>query len=171
MPIIIIETQIDVPPEVCFDLVRHISLHLQTAKNTDEKAVVGRTNGKISLGETATFEGKHFGFTQKLTVKITEFEKPFRFVDEMTEGAFKSFKHIHEFIPLNDGTLMRDTLRWTSPFGVLGRIADELLLKNHLRKFVTRRNTELKQIAEKFTEGIINFAEIRTRDFAETRTQ
>lgn len=150
MPTLIIETEINAPPEVCFDLVRDISLHLSTAGNTNEKAVAGKMRGKIKLGETVTFEGRHFGFKQRLTVKVTEFEKPNFFTDEMTRGAFVSFKHKHEFISEKGDaqTLMRDTLSWKSPFGFLGRIFDALLLENHLRKFVTRRNRELKRIAE-----------------------
>jgi ligand-binding SRPBCC domain-containing protein len=148
MPILIIETEINATPEVCFDLVRDISLHVQTTKQTGEKAVAGKTHGKITLGETVTFEGKHFGIRQRLTVKVTEFERPRYFTDEMTEGNFKSFKHKHEFIEKGEGTLMRDTLEWISPLGFLGKIVDALLLKNHLRELVLRRNTELKRVAE-----------------------
>ena len=148
MPTLIIETEINAPPEVCFDLVRDISLHVQTTKQTDEKAVAGRTHGKIELGETVTFEGKHFGIRQRLTVKVTEFERPRFFTDEMLEGTFKSFKHKHEFIPKDNGTLMRDTLEWTSPFGFLGKIVDTFLLESHLRQLVSRRNAELKRVAE-----------------------
>lgn len=148
MPTLIIETEINAAPEICFDLVRDVSLHLQTAKHINEKVFTGKKSGKIALGEIVTFEEKYFGLTQKLTVKVTEFEKPFRFTDEMIEGNFKSFKHIHEFVSENGGTRLRDTLIWSSPFGVLGRVADELLLKNHLRKFVWRRNAELKRFAE-----------------------
>lgn len=148
MPILILETEINAPPEVCFDLVRDISLHLQTLKNTGEKAVAGRTYGKIEMGETVTFEGKHFGIRQRLTVKVTELERPHFFTDEMTEGNFKSFKHKHEFIKKDGGTLMRDTLEWTSPLGFLGRIVDALLLENHLRELVSERNAEIKRAAE-----------------------
>jgi ligand-binding SRPBCC domain-containing protein len=64
----------------------------------------------ISLGETVTFEGVHFGTRQRFTSKIIEFNKPFRFVDEMVEGAFKSLKHIHDFSFVENKTLMKDTL-------------------------------------------------------------
>lgn len=148
MPTLIIETEIDAPPGICFDLVRDISLHLQTAKETTEKAVAGKTHGKIALGETVTFEGKHFGIRRRMTVKVTEFDAPHFFTDEMIEGTFDEFKHKHEFLEKGEGTLMRDTLVWTSPYGFLGKIFDALLLKNHLRKFVTRRNLELKRVAE-----------------------
>lgn len=148
MPEIILETQINAPAENCFDLMRDIRLHTETTAQTKEKAVAGVTSGKIGLGQTVTFESITFGIRQRLTVKVVEFERPRLFVDEMTEGVFKSFKHIHEFFPNENGVLMRDTLRWTAPLGILGKIADKLFLENHLRRLVTKRNLKLKEIAE-----------------------
>jgi ligand-binding SRPBCC domain-containing protein len=145
---VIIETQIDAPAEVCFDFMRDIRLHNETKAQTKEKAVAGVTSGKIGLGQTVTFESVHFGIKQRLTVKVVKFERPRLFVDEMTEGVFKSFKHIHEFFPNENGVLMRDTLVWTAPLGFLGKIADKLFLENHLRRLVTKRNLKLKEIAE-----------------------
>ncbi len=43
---------------------------------------------------------------------------------------------------------MKDTLIWTSPLGILGKIADKLLIERHLRNLVQTRNTKLKEIAE-----------------------
>ena len=43
---------------------------------------------------------------------------------------------------------MKDTLIWTSPFGILGNLVDKLLLKRHLRNLVSSRNSKLKEIAE-----------------------
>jgi len=130
---LIIETQIKAPPETCFDLIRE--------------------RGKVTLGETATFEEKHFAIMQRLTVKVIECRRPHRFTDEMIEGNFESFKHIHEFVPDGEGTLLRDTLIWTSPFGIVGRLVDALLLKDHLRKIVTLRNARVRQAAEKSATG------------------
>ena len=45
-------------------------------------------------------------------------------------------------------SLMKDTLVWTSPFGILGKIVDKLLLERHLLKLVSNRNARLKEIAE-----------------------
>jgi len=145
---IILETQINAPAEICFDLMRDIRIHARTTAQTNEKTVAGVTDGMISLGQTVTFEGTHFGIRQRLTVKVVEFDRPRLFVDEMTEGSFKTFKHTHEFFPQNGRTLMRDTLTWTSPFGVLGKIVDKLLLERHLIDLVSTRNSRLKEIAE-----------------------
>lgn len=148
MPQIVLETVINAPAEKCFDLMRDVRLHTKTVAKTREKAVAGVTDGKIGLGQTVTFEGNHFGMRQRLTVRVVEFERPRLFVDEMTEGTFRSFKHIHEFSPVEGGTLMRDTVIWTSPFGILGRLVDVLLLERHLRSLIGGRNDMLKKIAE-----------------------
>lgn len=148
MPQIVLETFINAPAETCFDLMRDIRLHTETTAKTSEKAVAGVTDGMIGLGQTVTFEGTHFGIRQRLKVEVVEFERPYLFIDEMTEGTFKSFRHMHEFSTDTTGTLMRDTLIWTSPFGILGRVVDKLLLERHLRDLVSNRNAKLKALAE-----------------------
>jgi ligand-binding SRPBCC domain-containing protein len=106
-------------------------------------------DGMIGLGQKVTFEGTHFGIRQRLTVEVTEFDRPHLFVDEMTEGTFRSFKHVHQFVQARSGTLMRDTLIWRSPYGVLGKIVDRLFLERHLRDLIATRNAKLKEVAEK----------------------
>ncbi|CAN5371568.1 hypothetical protein BH10ACI2_BH10ACI2_15030 [soil metagenome] len=145
---LVLNTRINARPEICFDLMRDIRIHTETTAPTHEIAVAGVTGGMIGLGQTVTFEGTHFGMRQRMTVEVVEFERPWLFVDEMIEGRFKAFKHTHEFSPIDGGTLIRDTLTWTSPFGILGKVVDKLLLKRHLRKLVTTRNAKLKEIAE-----------------------
>jgi ligand-binding SRPBCC domain-containing protein len=85
-----------------------------------------------------------------------EYNRPQKFIDEMTSGAFKTLKHVHEFEPIDDGTLMRDTLEWESPLGVLGEVADRLFVERHMRDFLLERNRELKRIAEQRVQELIN---------------
>lgn len=148
MPKIIIETLINAPAERCFDLARDIGLHCQTTSNTKERVVAGVTSGLIELGQSVTFEAVHFGVRQQLTSRIVEFEKPKISVDEMTKGIFASMRHVHEFETRGKSTLMRDTVTWQSPLGILGVIADGLFLKRYMARFIAERNAALKQIAE-----------------------
>ena len=99
MVVVRVETHIEASPEVCFEAARDITVHEKTCEGSDERAVAGRMSGPICLGETVTFEARHFGIKQRLTSKIVDFEAPDRFVDQMQQGAFKSMKHIHEFHP------------------------------------------------------------------------
>ena len=84
----------------------------------------------------------------KFKSKITEFEKPNYFVDEMVKGAFKSFKHRHYFEDLNNGTLMIDIFEYRSPLGFLGKLANKLFLKKHMTSFLIERNNVIKESAE-----------------------
>ena len=148
MPTLVSEIFIAVPPEQCFDLARDIGLHCRTCAFTQERAVAGVTDGLIELGQTVTFEARHLGLRQRLTSRIVAFERPRMFTDEMQSGAFQSLRHLHEFVPAEGGTLMRDTLIWTSPLGILGRIADALVVEKHMARFIEQRNANLKAFAE-----------------------
>lgn len=148
MPTLLFETFIAVPLQDCFDLARDIGLHCRTAAFTQERAIAGVTDGLIELGQTVTFQARHLGLRQRLTSRIVAFERPTMFVDEMQRGAFQSLRHLHQFEPAQGGTLMRDTLIWTSPLGILGRIADALFVQRHMARFIQRRNANLKAFAE-----------------------
>ncbi len=148
MPRVILETRIDVPVPVCFDLARDIDVHAETTRQTGERAVAGVMHGKIGAGDTVTFEAKHLGVRQRLSSRMTQFDAPHLFADEMTQGAFQSLTHVHEFLAIPTGTLMRDTITWVSPLGMLGVLADKLFLERHMRRFIMQRNQKLKEIAE-----------------------
>ncbi|RAV08184.1 SRPBCC family protein [Paenibacillus contaminans] len=147
----VVETFVNAPIEICFDLARDIDVHTQTVwAHTKERAVAGRTKGLIELGETVTFEATHFGIRQRLTSKIVEFEYPVLFTDQMQKGAFAHLKHTHLFEKSGaNGTLMRDILEFGSPLGIIGRIFDYFVLENYMRRFIEARNEKLKELAEK----------------------
>jgi ligand-binding SRPBCC domain-containing protein len=149
MPTIVVETRIAAPIELCFDLARDVGVHLQTAAFSGERAVAGRTSGLLELGDLVTFEGVHFGIRQRITAKIVELDRPRRFVDELVESAFASLRHVHDFREDAGAVIMTDTLTWRSPLGVLGIIADTLFVKRHLRGFVTKKQANLKELAER----------------------
>lgn len=148
MPVIEIEIEIDAPIERVFDLARCIDLHEETMSKTNEKAIDGVTKGLINLGETVTWQATHFGIRQKLTSKITEYNRPFHFRDVMIKGAFKRFTHDHFFEQKGEKVLMKDVFDYTSPFWILGKIADALFLESYMRNLLTERNLVIKKIAE-----------------------
>jgi len=148
MPVIKLETEIKAGQEIVFDLSRSIDLHKVSTEQTNEEAIAGVTAGLIELGETVTWRAKHFGIYQTLTSKITEYDYPSYFADEMVEGAFKRFKHEHILTTKNYGTLLIDIFDYESPFGILGKIADVLFLENYMTNFLKKRNDTIKEFAE-----------------------
>jgi ligand-binding SRPBCC domain-containing protein len=148
MPLITLNTIIHAPLEICFDLSRSIDLHTISTQHTGERAIAGVTTGLIGLGETVTWQAKHFGIWQTLTSKITEFDRPIYFVDEMVQGAFNRFRHEHRFEPRNGSTLMTDVFDYTSPLGPLGKLADALVLRKYMTQLLEERNRIIKLYAE-----------------------
>ncbi|WP_237163121.1 SRPBCC family protein [Paenibacillus sp. BIHB 4019] len=126
-------------------MARDIGVHTKTVwKHTNEKAIMEAASEPIGLGQTVTFEATHFLVRQRLTSKMTEYQEPVLFVDDMQKGAFKSLRHVHEFKQLADKTIMTDTLYFEAPFGMLGKAVERLILKKYMRKFLEHRNQQLK---------------------------
>lgn len=148
MPLIELTTLIDAPIERCFDLARSIDLHKLSTEGTNEEAVGGVTSGLIGKGQHVTWRATHFGITQELSSKITAFDRPFRFRDEMIKGAFKSIRHDHIFQASGGRTVMQDQFYFESPGGVLGALFNKLVLTRYLRSLLTSRNEMIKRVAE-----------------------
>lgn len=157
MPVIQLTTRIAAPPERVFDLCRSIDVHLASAAETEERAVAGITSGLIGPGEEVVWEALHFGVRQRMSVAITGFERPLRFQDSMTGGAFRRMVHDHEFHPEAGGTRMEDRFEFQSPLGPLGALVDRFVLTRYLRGFLERRNARIKELAE--SEGWRQFLE------------
>lgn len=148
MPTIILETPIRASAEICYNLSLSVDLHQLSTARTKEHIVAGVREGIMKLNECVTWRAKHFGIWFKLSSKITEARKPTYFVDEMQKGPFKAMRHEHHFIESRDGILMKDIFMFESPMGILGRIANKLLLKDYLKGFLRERNQCIKEMAE-----------------------
>ncbi|MFN7099925.1 MAG: SRPBCC family protein [Flavobacterium sp.] len=148
MTTIQLTTKINAPIEIIFDLSRNIDIHQQSTSKSHETAIDGITSGLINLNETVTWRGKHFGVYLKHKSLISAMEIPTYFVDEMLEGKFKSFKHQHTFIQKNGFVVMEDKIQYETPYSIFGKIFDHFLLKKHLTKFISERNSFIKSLAE-----------------------
>jgi hypothetical protein len=43
---------------------------------------------------------------------------------------------------------MRDVLRFEAPLGILGRVVEKLILENHIKELLLRRNDRIRRTAE-----------------------
>jgi ligand-binding SRPBCC domain-containing protein len=156
MSLIHLTTEVDSNIEHCFDLASNVDIHMLSAKHTNESAIAGRTSGACKLDDSITWEARHFGIKQKLTVRITRFERPHFFEDVMISGAFKSMRHEHHFVEVNGKTIMTDRFEYEVPFYWLGKLFDVLILKSYMTAFLLKRNGAIKTIAEKDRGKIVS---------------
>jgi ligand-binding SRPBCC domain-containing protein len=148
MALVLLTNLIHAPIEICFDLSRSIDLHKISTAQTNEEAISGVTSGLIGLGEQVSWRAKHFGITQTLTTKITAFNTPTFFQDQMVRGAFKSIIHNHIFETKGNLTLMKDEFYFLAPFGVVGKAVEKLFLVDYMTKLLVQRNKVIKETAE-----------------------
>jgi len=133
-------TLLPVDREMAFDLSLSIDAHVGSMAHSSERAIAGVVSGVIGRGEFVTWRARHLGVTWTMTSEVTEWDRPARFVDEQSRGPFKSFWHEHTFTAVDAGTELHDHVRFEAPLGVLGRVAERLVLGRYLPHLIDVRN-------------------------------
>jgi len=142
-------TGIAASPQCAFDVSLEVEIHLESMSGSGERVVGGVRSGRMRLGDTVTWQARHFGLRWRMTSLISACEPPGRFVDEQVRGPFRHWRHEHRFEPDgHGGTLMRDLVDFAAPLGVLGRTAEFGALNRYLPKLIRVRNERVKAVAE-----------------------
>ena len=141
-------TRIGASQPAVFDLSLSVDAHLESMAGSKERAIAGVTTGSIGLGEEVTWRAVHFGLPFRMTSRITELERPTRFVDEQVRGPFRWFRHEHLFEPNDAGTLMTDRVSFQAPVVGLGWVVERAFVGGYMKKLIEERGTYLKRAAE-----------------------
>lgn len=136
---------VQAPIERCFLLSTSIALVEQTI---GLKPVEGKTTGLIINGDQLVWRGWKFGMPAMHETLITRYERPRFFQDTMGRGRFKTFQHDHQFDEVGGHTLMIDIVRFSMPFGPLGKAFGKKVVVPHVLSMMLKRFNLLKRIAE-----------------------
>lgn len=142
-----IVTEIAAPIDACFDLSRSIDVHLESMVASKERAVDGVTSGLIGAGEEVSWEARHFRIRWRMTSRITAFDPPHLFVDEMVRGPFAFFRHEHHFLALGEETRMTDVVDVRMGLGPITPVAN-LIARAYLKRLFGIRNATIRRRAE-----------------------
>ncbi len=137
-------TLIAASPERCFDLSLSVDVHLESTAHTDERVVAGPMSGVLALGDEITWEARHLGRRRQLAMRVSAYDRPRMFRDELVRGPLRKLVHDHFFERLDQGTEMRDVFEFESAL----RVVDALVLAPHFRRLLVRRNETIKSLAE-----------------------
>jgi ligand-binding SRPBCC domain-containing protein len=77
---------------------------------------------------------------------ISRWDPPDAFVDEQIKGPYALWHHTHEFIEVEGGCRMIDTVRYALPMGVLGRVAHGLFVRRDLERIFAYRREHIGRI-------------------------
>ena len=77
--------------------------------------------------------------------EITHIREKEIFIDEQRIGPYSFWHHQHIFKPIKKGTLMKDIVTYAPPYGLLGAIANMLVIRNKLKDIFDYRKKELEK--------------------------
>jgi len=103
---------------------------------------------EMGVGTLIEYRLRLHGVPVRWRTRIETWEPPRRFVDVQIKGPYSLWEHTHTFE--EDGpeaTIIRDRVRYSIPFGPLGRIADRLLVQRDLKQiFDYRRDAVAREL-------------------------
>jgi ligand-binding SRPBCC domain-containing protein len=105
--------------------------------------------GSPGLGYEVILRVRQFGlFTMRWHVKITEYEPPHRMTDIQLSGPFRSWKQIRSLREVDGATELTDRVEYEAPFGVLGRVANALVIRRQVDAMFDYRQQATKRLLE-----------------------
>lgn len=125
---------------------------------TDLENVTAQMAGKIDVEllskSTTCLEKGHdfhflmtrFGLSQEVHIQVEEASRGHRLRYRQTQGIFLSWSHLMEFEAHDANyTKVIDSIDYQLPFGVLGYLLDDLLIRRDVRELLRCRSQFLKK--------------------------
>jgi ligand-binding SRPBCC domain-containing protein len=115
------------------------------------------------LGDEDIYEGMLIEYTVKplfgiplhWQTEIWKINKPQMFIDKQLKGPYRIWEHTHEFIQKEKGILMKDSVKYQLPFGVIGKMAHSLIVKQKIERIFGFRREILTKIFKENGNNII----------------
>jgi len=148
MEIIRLTTWVKASAGQCFKLATSAEFHAALAKPSKDVMLTSSTpNHELSVGDQLLWPGRYLGLQLQYSSRIDLLRPPDYFREVLVEGPFRHFEHDHHFTPLNEGTRMRDEVRFQLPSGLLGPMSIPVV-RRYLISRIALRNELLKEAAE-----------------------
>jgi ligand-binding SRPBCC domain-containing protein len=110
-------------------------------------------DGKMYPGMIITYKvSPLLGIRLDWMTEITQVKDLEYFVDEQRIGPYTMWHHQHKIEPIEGGVLMTDIVTYQPPMGILGALANSLLIKNQLQQIFNYRTVALEKRFGKFIE-------------------
>lgn len=97
-------------------------------------------------GLTIEYEIRWLHLPMRWKSLIVEYHPPVRFADQQLEGPYARWHHHHDFESIEGGTIVRDTVNYAMPLGVLGRMAHATAVRWQLLAIFRYRQEALAKV-------------------------
>jgi ligand-binding SRPBCC domain-containing protein len=101
---------------------------------------------KMYPGMIISYEVKPLlGISTQWVTEITQVEELKFFVDEQRVGPYKIWHHQHHLEPIENGVLMHDIVSYQPPLGILGNLANKLVINSKLEEIFDYRTIAIEK--------------------------
>ncbi len=125
--------------------------HIENLLNALPHSIKAETTGpvpKFEKGVEFEVRGTRYGVSLLWSGIIEDFEKDHYYIDRQIDGPFSLWIHTHKFEDHASGTLVTDLIEYDLPFGLFGKLLDDLYVRRELKKFFDFRHAQVKKFFE-----------------------
>lgn len=106
---------------------------------------------RIYAGMIITYIVSPFlGIKMNWMTEIIHIKEGEYFVDEQRFGPYALWHHQHHFKAIKGGILMTDILNYAIPYGIIGRLANTLLVDKQIKQIFSYREKAIKELFGEF---------------------
>lgn len=102
----------------------------------------------------AEFVFRRFGFVMRVRARIEELRHPERISYRQTEGFFREWSHT-QILRAHDSrtTLLTDLIEFKMPLGIIGALADDLVVRREIERCFAERSERIDEILKDRVPG------------------
>lgn len=108
--------------------------------------ILAMDSGPIGEGTEIRYRLRLHGVPIHWKTEIRRWDPPWRFVDVQRSGPYKLWHHTHRFEAHDGETRMIDAVRYTLPFGLLGRMVHALKVRGDVRRIFDYRRQRIDEL-------------------------
>ena len=103
----------------------------------------------MKRGQRFKYQLRVRGIPINWTSLISSYDPPHSFIDQQIKGPYSSWEHTHTFKEENGGTMIIDEVKYSLPFGLIGKIINSLWVKRDLVAIFKYRREMIKKTLER----------------------
>ena len=139
---------INKPLEVVFEFFsKPENLEMITPKSLSFN-ILTPTPIKMDKGSLIDYTIRLFGIPIHWRTLISDYEPPFRFVDQQIKGPYTFWHHTHTFKLVEGGVEIIDEVKYSLPLGWLGTLAHAIWVRKDLEEIFEYRKTVIQNSFE-----------------------
>ena len=139
---------INKPLEVVFEFFsKPENLEMITPKSLSFN-ILTPTPIKMEKGSLIDYTIRLFGVPIHWRTLISDYEPPFRFVDQQIKGPYTFWHHTHTFKLVEGGVEIIDEVKYSLPLGWLGTLAHAIWVRKDLEKIFEHRKNVIQNYFE-----------------------